>query len=218
MWLAHLTESKVRRRHILEIDNILGNIHKRTKYFVDSPEFSLPLPVCKFCEMGNIQNNYSDIFFFLMIQHGPYLYYLVHCLILLRLTPRWARVNISVLPLNLDELICLWTNFFFFTCIICSLLLPSLDFQILVLEGWVAECMDCDGMNVGCSWGRTQRLLIVGKIWSTAGFKISRPSANNEGTQISWELFYLQQFVIICMDVHLYNFARDFSNYLFVIR
>lgn len=107
MWLAHLTESKVRRRHILEIDNILGNIHKRTKYFVDSPEFSLPLPVCKFCEMGNIQNNYSDIFFFLMIQHGPYLYYLVHCLILLRLTPRWARVNISVLPLNLDELICL---------------------------------------------------------------------------------------------------------------
>lgn len=69
MWLAYLTESKMKRQHILEIDNIWRNIYKCAKYFVDSPEFSC----LQFFKMRNTQNKYSDNFFFLMIQHRPYL-------------------------------------------------------------------------------------------------------------------------------------------------
>lgn len=64
MWLACLTESKLKRQHILETGNILSNIYKHTKNCVSYLEFSVPTLVCNFLKMGNIQNNYLAIFSF----------------------------------------------------------------------------------------------------------------------------------------------------------
>lgn len=33
---------------MLEMDNILTNIYKNTKHFVNFPEFSVPSPACNF--------------------------------------------------------------------------------------------------------------------------------------------------------------------------